>query len=235
MPRISSCRQIVLIRRVPRRFPRLSDPSFTTRPVSLSYLPNQGPNHCQQFRMASGATRSGRTYCFQEYVENLERYRAGGYHPTYIDDELSGGRYRIVQKLGFGSYSTVWLAKDGKNDKYVAIKIGVSENAQLSREVSVLKYLSRAGLESKSLGRDQIPRLLDHFLVGGPNGQHQCLVFEPSRCSLSESKYESRTGLFPLDAARAIATQLILGVAYLHSFGVVHGGKSRTFDGKLWS
>ena len=32
-------------------------------------------------------------------------------------------RYVIIQKLGWGHFSTVWLAKDFKYDTYVAIKI----------------------------------------------------------------------------------------------------------------
>jgi serine/threonine-protein kinase SRPK3 len=36
-------------------------------------------------------------------VENLEQYEPGGYHPVHIDDEIQGGRYRILHKLGYGS------------------------------------------------------------------------------------------------------------------------------------
>lgn len=36
-----------------------------------------------------------------------EQYCGGGYHPVYISDEIHSGRYRIVHKLGYGSYSTV--------------------------------------------------------------------------------------------------------------------------------
>lgn len=42
-----------------------------------------------------------------EGVERLEYYRAGGYHPVKIGDEFQG-RYRVVHKLGYGSYSTTW-------------------------------------------------------------------------------------------------------------------------------
>ncbi|KKA20009.1 hypothetical protein T310_6007 [Rasamsonia emersonii CBS 393.64] len=46
-----------------------------------------------------------------EGVERLERYRPGGYHPVVIGGCLHD-RYRIVHKLGFGAYSTTWLARD---------------------------------------------------------------------------------------------------------------------------
>jgi hypothetical protein len=45
-------------------------------------------------------------------VENLEAYRPGGYHPLYLGDHLHNQRYTILRKLGYGSYSTVWLARD---------------------------------------------------------------------------------------------------------------------------
>lgn len=45
-------------------------------------------------------------YHWLDDVEDLEGYVIGGYHPTHLGDELSQGRYRIVHKLGFGTYST---------------------------------------------------------------------------------------------------------------------------------
>lgn len=45
-------------------------------------------------------------------VEDFEKYCPGGYHPICLNDTLHNGRYRIVHKLGFGAFSTVWLARD---------------------------------------------------------------------------------------------------------------------------
>lgn len=42
--------------------------------------------------------------------ENLNRYCAGGYHPVRLGDTFKAGQYRVLRKLGYGLYSTVWLA-----------------------------------------------------------------------------------------------------------------------------
>ena len=44
-------------------------------------------------------------------LEGPDVYRPGGYHPVHLGD-LYHQRYRVIHKLGFGSYSTVWLARD---------------------------------------------------------------------------------------------------------------------------
>jgi hypothetical protein len=45
-------------------------------------------------------------------AEELEDYGPGGYHPIHLNDTLNNGRYEIVHKLGYGSFATVWLARD---------------------------------------------------------------------------------------------------------------------------
>ena len=45
-------------------------------------------------------------------AEPLHRYRPGGHHPVHLGDKFKDDRYKIVYKLGWGGYSTVWLAKD---------------------------------------------------------------------------------------------------------------------------
>jgi serine/threonine-protein kinase SRPK3 len=45
-------------------------------------------------------------------AEDLALYGPGGYHPVHLNDRFKEGRYEIRQKLGFGSFSTVWLARD---------------------------------------------------------------------------------------------------------------------------
>lgn len=45
-------------------------------------------------------------------TEWVEDYRPGKFHPIDLGDLLHDGRYKILRKLGYGAFSTVWLARD---------------------------------------------------------------------------------------------------------------------------
>ncbi|KIW86357.1 hypothetical protein Z517_01753 [Fonsecaea pedrosoi CBS 271.37] len=44
--------------------------------------------------------------------EWVEMYRSSGFHPINLGDTFKNGQYRVIRKLGYGSFSTVWLARD---------------------------------------------------------------------------------------------------------------------------
>lgn len=44
--------------------------------------------------------------------EWVEDYHPGGFHPVVLGDVFHNGQYKVIRKLGEGSYSTVWLARD---------------------------------------------------------------------------------------------------------------------------
>ncbi|KAL8930419.1 MAG: hypothetical protein Q9208_000603 [Pyrenodesmia sp. 3 TL-2023] len=172
------------------------------------------------------AEQSGPKFVYhrQEEVEHLERYCAGQYHPAKLGDEFSDGRYRVVHKLGFGSYSTVWLAKDRHSNEYVALKIIIADDSASSNESRILRLLEQHRRSNPGVhGEEYIPRLLDEFIIDGPNGRHACLVSEPAGCSVAESKEAGLRWRFPLHIARAIAARVIMGLNFIHSAGIVHG------------
>ena len=45
-------------------------------------------------------------------AEDIGQYCPGGYHPVHLGDSFKDGRYCVINKLGCGSFSTVWLARD---------------------------------------------------------------------------------------------------------------------------
>ncbi|KAJ5688984.1 kinase-like domain-containing protein [Penicillium macrosclerotiorum] len=153
-------------------------------------------------------------------VENPARYRKGGYHPVNIGD-LIQDRYRVVHKLGFGTYSTVWLAFDKDTSHYVAIKVAAGYSNPVEMNIIVCVQTSRDTIPY--LGTNMIPPILDAFDLTGPNGEHSCYVMEPAGASLELAKSRSHKGLFPLGVARAMAAQLVIAVAHVHEKGYVHG------------
>ncbi|KAH9309976.1 hypothetical protein KI387_037887, partial [Taxus chinensis] len=54
--------------------------------------------------------------------EDTQDYRLGGYHSIHIGYIFKQGHYTVQSKLGWGSFSTVWLVRDTHLDKYIALK-----------------------------------------------------------------------------------------------------------------
>ncbi|KAM3446640.1 hypothetical protein MY3296_009470 [Beauveria thailandica] len=161
-------------------------------------------------------------YNWIEDVESLEKYVPGGYHPVMIGDVIKR-RYEIVGKLGYGGFSTVWLARDMKQHTYVAVKIGASDSRM--HETTVMKALSdsKPSVLTTSVtpsGAGAIPTLLDEFTVDGPNGTHPCYTTAVAECNVRDC---SSLKMFNLDVARALSLKLVSAVAYMHGQGYVHG------------
>lgn len=164
-------------------------------------------------------------YDWIDGVERLDMYEPGGYHPVMIGNLLHG-RYRIVDKLGYGGYSTIWLARDDRLKRYVAIKVGISRPPLPQREPSVLRDLCNSRSSSHATyatieASDAIPRIVDEFDIQGPNGVHTCYTMTPAQGNLNEASFSR---LFPIQVARALAAKLVMTVAFVHSRGFVHGG-----------
>ncbi|KAM7215302.1 Serine/threonine-protein kinase [Rhypophila decipiens] len=206
------CRLRLVPRRVrPRRIP------------TQSYLavspPNLAANRVPKIRLFSSTPVS---YVPIEDVEGLYGYQPGGYHPLNINDLLHD-RYRIVHKLGDGSFSTIWLAlyESSSDTRYVAIKVCTAEYD--GGEVNILRELGRSPGTGESC---LVPKVLHHFAIDGPNGRHECTVTPPpppARCSLGDAREASDRWLFPLDVARSMAAQLAMAVSLIHTQGYAHG------------
>ncbi|TID29337.1 hypothetical protein CANINC_002020 [Pichia inconspicua] len=112
--------------------------------------------------------------------ENIDDYRPGGYHPVFIGEKYGrNNEYLIARKLGWGHFSTVWLAWDEKNQRHVAIKIVRSSNNYTEAALDEIKILEKINNEDNNHeGKKHIVKLFDHFLHEGPNGIHVCMVFE---------------------------------------------------------
>ena len=55
--------------------------------------------------------------------EGDDGYRKGGYHPVRVGDTYKDGRYVVLEKLGWGHFSTCWLCDDTATGAKVALKV----------------------------------------------------------------------------------------------------------------
>jgi hypothetical protein len=85
-------------------------------------------------------------------LEDAEAHKRSAAAAFLVDrpgDTLKGGRYRPFRKPGQGQFSSVWLARDLDESRYVAIKtrLGWLVEEQL-REASILRQLREQTLLS---------------------------------------------------------------------------------------
>ena len=159
-------------------------------------------------------------------VEDVEMYRKGGFHPIHLADTLKGGRYHILHKLGYGGFSTVWLARDEHLQQLVSLKVLTADASEQQKELMMLRYLDERA--RGDLRRNSILSILDSFSIQGPNGTHTCYVSPvggPSISQLCDSPGQvAGSRRLHVRLARKLAEQLANAVLLLHSLGIAHGG-----------
>ncbi|XP_047338920.1 SRSF protein kinase 1-like [Impatiens glandulifera] len=158
----------------------------------------------------------------EEEDECVESYRKGGYHAVRIGDTFSRGRYIAQRKLGWGQFSTVWLAYDTNTSNYVALKIQKSAPQFAQAALHEIELLS-AIADGDTSNSKYVIRLIDHFKHGGPNGQHYCMVLEFLGDSLLRLIRYNRYKCLELSKVRDICKCILIGLDYLHrELGIIH-------------
>lgn len=161
--------------------------------------------------------------------EGMEGYKMGGYHPVSIGDKFNA-RYTVVEKLGWGHFSTVWMCYDKKaaeknSSEFIALKIQKSaahyREAALD-EIELLACASKAAISEaviQEFGPSFDPcvvLILNHFDHNGPNGRHVCMSFEMLGDNLLKviKKYDYRG--IPIPIVKNFARQILVGLDFLH-------------------
>ncbi|KAE8676392.1 SRSF protein kinase 1 [Hibiscus syriacus] len=154
--------------------------------------------------------------------EGTKDHRRGGYHTVRIGDTFKNGCYVIQSKLGWGHFSTVWLAWDTQRSRYVALKIQKSAQHYTEAamdEIKILKQIAEGDPDNKKC----VVKLLDHFKHSVSNGNHMCMVFEYLGDNLlTLIKYSDYRGV-PLHMVKEICRHILMGLDYLHrELSIIH-------------
>ena len=145
-----------------------------------------------------------------------------------LQDALSD-RYTIERELGQGGMATVYLARDLKHDRVVALKV-------LRPELSAVLGADRFLREIRTTAQLTHPHILPLLDSGGTGAQTHGRTDAHTHGGTGEFLYYvmpyvegeslrdrlAREKQLPLDDALQVAREVADGLAYAHSHGVVH-------------
>ncbi|XP_068453433.1 SRSF protein kinase 1a isoform X2 [Clinocottus analis] len=152
-----------------------------------------------------------------EEQEDPNDYCKGGYHHVKVGD-LYNGKYHVIRKLGWGHFSTVWLAWDIQVKRFVAMKVVKSAEHYTETAVDEIKLLrSVRNSDPDDPNREMVVQMVDDFKISGINGTHVCMVFEVLGHHLLKWIIKSNYQGLPLPCVKSIIRQVLQGLDYLHT------------------
>ncbi|KAI8067135.1 kinase-like domain-containing protein [Gongronella butleri] len=140
---------------------------------------------------------------------------------------LQGGRYLVQQKVGWGYFSTVWLAKDTIDDRYVAVKIVKPDRPFTQTALDEIDLLEHIQKQQDPGEQAPVVALLDHFYHEADHAHggrtHVVLVCELLGPSLLSVMKQFRFHGLPPALVQRFAKQLLDALDFLHrKCGIIH-------------
>ncbi|TGJ77120.1 hypothetical protein E0Z10_g10760 [Xylaria hypoxylon] len=151
-------------------------------------------------------------------------YRREEYYPMQIGDVV-GDHYQVVAKLGYGVTSTVWLARDLRDQKFWALKVHINTMTH-NQELVVYRHLASIPGDENN-GQQYVRQLETSFKLNGPHGNHDVFVMTPLKMSLQSLLGARKGQKFYKDFVKAALNQVLIGLLYLHDVDVTHTGQAR--------
>jgi serine/threonine-protein kinase len=123
------------------------------------------------------------------------------------------GRYEIGREIGQGAFATVYLARDSRHERQVALKV---LNSDPNSESGELRFIR----EIRLLARLQHPNILPLH----DSGHVEALLYYlmPYVSGETLRARMSRERQLPVDAAIRISSEVADALAYAHGQGVIH-------------
>lgn len=124
------------------------------------------------------------------------------------------GRYRVIRRLGSGSFATVWLAQDDLLNYPVAIKV-LAENWAHQMDIQH-RFLEEARILRQT---DSTWLVAVHDVDVLPDGRPYMVMTFADQGSVSDLV---NRGQLPLDEALRLLTEIGQGITVLHNHGTIH-------------
>lgn len=136
----------------------------------------------------------------------------------------------VLEKLGWGHFSTVWRCQDRSVGSHVAMKVQKSANHYYEAALDEIRLLEDVK-EAAGEKQVRVVELIDHFEHAGPNGKRMlllygksfehfcvdmCMVFEMLGDNLLTVIKKFKYKGIPLEYVKVMSRQILEGLAFLH-------------------
>ena len=159
----------------------------------------------------------------ENYIVNPEEWL-----PLHITDGISnpenGTISWIVAKLGYGTFSTVWLAT--WNNRYVTLKaVGQDKSKRSFNETRILHRINAQG--TSHYGSDFVRHSVQIFRAFNPRAQrcHTIILHEPLGMNLAQIRATLPGNVLKDPYLKATITDLLRAIDFLHQGGIIHTGR----------
>ncbi|MDO4478243.1 MAG: Stk1 family PASTA domain-containing Ser/Thr kinase [Lachnospiraceae bacterium] len=125
-----------------------------------------------------------------------------------------GNRYEIVGRIGSGGMADVYKAKDGKLNRFVAVKV---MKAEFKNSSDFVRKFTREAQSAAGLANQNIVNVFD---VGDDNGVYYIVMELVEGITLKE--YIEKKGKLSVREATSIAIQVCMGLSAAHTHGIIH-------------
>ena len=200
--------------------------------------PCYGAEHVQDDKKSSKLSK----FILQSIVNQtagISLQKKGKGHLAVSKGDMLHERYKVLEKLGQGGFSTVYLAQENVNNVHVAIKVSkcaVSVRKLAKIEMDLLKYihekLNRSeevdfSMEKEYMGSCPIIRVLDTFDYQRNRETFSCMVMPVYQSSLltvieDHLRRQIRLSSSQLRYRKSVIRSVVTALMHLERINVVH-------------
>ncbi|OIW14606.1 hypothetical protein TanjilG_32948 [Lupinus angustifolius] len=137
-------------------------------------------------------------------------------HYVFVLGENITPRYKILSKMGEGTFGQVLECWDRQTKEYVAVK--VIRSTRKYRDAAMLEVDVLQQIAKNDRGNSRCVQMRNWF----DYRNHICIVFEKLGPSLFDFLKRNKYCPFPVDLVREFGRQLLESVAYMHELHLIH-------------